>query len=80
MVDLDMPDLAAWVQLYDIDTHPVEGSSSLFFFAVYSKSGATPLYLAALCGFQDLVEHLVVKYPQHVARDYLPGFGTGRAR
>ena len=43
-----MPYLAAWVQLYDIDTHPVEGSSSLFFFAVYSKSGATLLYLAAL--------------------------------
>jgi ankyrin repeat protein len=31
-----------------------------------SKSDSTPLYYAALCGFQDLVEHLVIKYPQHV--------------
>jgi hypothetical protein len=30
------------------------------------KSDVTPLYLAALRGFQDLVGHLVGKYPQHV--------------
>ena len=66
LFDLDMPYFVAWVQLYDIDTDPVEGSSSLHWFAVRSKSDATPLYLAALCGFQDLVEHLVVKYPQQV--------------
>ena len=66
LFDLDMPYFAAWVQLCDIDTRPVEGSSSLFFFVIHWKSGATPLYHAALCGFQDLVEHLVVKYPQHV--------------
>ena len=66
LFDLDMPYFAAWVQLYDIDTPPGRKSSSLHYFAVESKSDATPLYLAALCGFQDLVEHLVVKYPQHV--------------
>ena len=66
LFDLDMPYFAAWVQLYDIDTQPVKGSSSLHWFAVYSKSDATPLYLAALCGFQDLVEHLIVKYPHQV--------------
>ena len=27
---------------------------------------ATPLYYVALCGFQDLVEDLAVKYPEHV--------------
>jgi ankyrin repeat protein len=67
--DLDMPYFVAWVQLYDIDTYPIwtsKSSSSLHWFAVIKKSGATPLYIAALCGFQDLVEHLVVKYPQHV--------------
>jgi ankyrin repeat protein len=41
-------------------------TSSLHWFAVNPKSDATPLYLAALCGFQDLVEHLIVKYPQQV--------------
>ena len=66
LFDLDMPYFAAWLQLYDIDTRPLEASSSLHWFAVNSKSGVTPLYLVALCGFQDLVEHLVVKYPHHV--------------
>ncbi|KAF8468563.1 ankyrin repeat-containing domain protein [Russula ochroleuca] len=31
-----------------------------------SKSSATPLYYAALCGFQDLVEHLTVNDPKQV--------------
>jgi ankyrin repeat protein len=37
-------------------------------FAVFEqfRIPPTPLYYAALCGFDDLVEHLVVKYPQHV--------------
>ena len=65
LFDLDMPYFSAWLQLYDIDTRPVEGAS-LYWFTVYTESDATPLYLAALCGFQDLVEHLIVKYPQHV--------------
>ena len=29
----------------------------------------TPLYYASLCGFHDLVNDLVVKYPQHVNAD-----------
>ena len=66
LFDLDKPYFAAWTQLYDIDTYPSEQPSSLYFFAVSRKSSATPLYYAALCGFEDLVEHLVVKYPQHV--------------
>ena len=58
----DMPYFAAWLQLYDIDTRrkrPFDGHE-------YGESGATPLYYVALCGLEDLVEHLVVKYPQHV--------------
>jgi len=31
-----------------------------------SKSDAAPLYYAALCGFQSLVERLIVKYPHLV--------------
>jgi ankyrin repeat protein len=60
--DVDKPYFAAWLRSYDIDTRTKH--SSLYWFTVYSKSGATPLYYAALCGFQDIVEHLVVKYPQ----------------
>jgi ankyrin repeat protein len=67
LFDLDNPFFEAWLQLHDIDTHPkFDSSSPLFYFAVPTKSSATPLYYAALCGFKDLVEHLVVKYPQHV--------------
>jgi hypothetical protein len=29
-----------------------------------SEPGARPLYYAALCGFRELVEHLLLKYPQ----------------
>ena len=35
-------------------------------FTPVSKSGATPLYYAALYGFQDLVEHLTVNDPNQV--------------
>ena len=66
LFDPDKPYFVAWVQLYDIDTYPDSKSSSLYSFAVVTKSLATPLYHAALCGFEDLVEHLIVKYPQHV--------------
>ena len=66
LFDLDKPYFAAWVQLYDIDTFPDSNSSSLYWFAVVTKSDATPLYHAAVCGFEDLVEDLIVKYPQHV--------------
>ena len=66
LFDLDKPYFAAWLQLYDIDTFPTFYSSSLRQFAIRGKSSATPLYYAALCGFQDLVEHLVGKYPQQV--------------
>ena len=63
---LDKPYFSAWRQLYDIDSNP---NDSVFFqFTEYSvsNSGATPLYYAAMCGFKNLVEQLIVKYPQHV--------------
>jgi hypothetical protein len=68
LFDLDKPYFAAWRQLHDIDTDP-EGST-FYQFAPFPRSrslaDAAPLYYAALCGFQDLVEHLILKYPQHV--------------
>jgi ankyrin repeat protein len=64
--DLDKPYFAAWLELHNIDIPPNPESSSLYFIAATPTSGATPLYYASLCGFQDLVEHLVVKHPGHV--------------
>ena len=69
LYDPDKPYFATWLQLYDRDTDsdwlPVPCIS---WFGVFgsTRSGVTPLYYAVLCGFQGLVEHLVVKYPQHV--------------
>jgi len=66
LFDPDKPYFTAWLQLHDIDSHSETLPSSLQWVGVAPTSGATPLYYAALCGFQDLVEHLVIKYPQHV--------------
>jgi hypothetical protein len=68
LFDLDKPYFAAWLELYDIDTDP-PSSSTFYRFTPGSKNDAYPLYYAALCGFQDLVENLIVKYPQHVNAD-----------
>ena len=59
----DKPHFRAWLKLYDIDILPKEGATFLLFSPV-SKSAATSLYYAALCGFHDLVEHLIAKYQQ----------------
>jgi Ankyrin repeats (3 copies)/Ankyrin repeat len=66
LFDLDKPYFAAWRQLYDIDIKaPYEAVFYLMNFLL--KPGAnTPLYYAALCGFANLVEQLIIKYPEHV--------------
>jgi ankyrin repeat protein len=64
LFDPDMPYFAAWLKLHDIDIIPTSGSSSLSLVAIHSKFNGSPLYYAALCGFQFLVEHLVVKNPR----------------
>jgi hypothetical protein len=65
LFDLDKPYFAAWLELYDIDT-PFPTSSTFFLLDPDGTRGGSPLYYAALCGFQDIVENLIVKYPQHV--------------
>jgi ankyrin repeat protein len=68
LFDLDKPHFAAWLQVHDIDISPPY-PAFLFYFA-YSSIGksnsATPLYYAALCGFHDLAEQLIIKHPQQV--------------
>ncbi|KAF8496174.1 hypothetical protein F5888DRAFT_1835294 [Russula emetica] len=65
LFDLDKPYFAAWLELYDIDT-PSPEDSTFYAFTPFDELGASPLYYAALCGFQDLVQNMIVKYPQHV--------------
>jgi hypothetical protein len=66
LFDSNKPYFAAWLQLHDMDTESHESTFYPFTIDIDDKSDATPLYYAALCGFQDLVEHLIVKNPEHV--------------
>ena len=66
LFDMDRPYFASWLALHDIDTRPAVGTP---FYAVTfgnRTSRAGPTYYAALCGFRDLTEHLIVKNPQGV--------------
>jgi hypothetical protein len=65
LFDPDKPYFAAWCMLYDIDSHPSH-PSTFYLFTPNRKSGANTLYYAALCGFTNLVEQLIVKHPRHV--------------
>ena len=65
LFDSDKPYFAAWLLLHDIDFHSY---NSVFPGIVFRWKFVkrAPLYYAALCGFQNLVEQLIVKYPQQV--------------
>jgi hypothetical protein len=67
LFDTNKPHFKAWLTLYDIDTDPNGDATFFYFTPSYSEqSAAAPLYYAALCGFHDLVEHLITKHPQDV--------------
>jgi ankyrin repeat protein len=57
LFDLDKPHFAAWVRLYDMDSPSCWCSR---------WNAQKPLYYSVLCGFYDLVEHLLEKHSQHV--------------
>ena len=59
LFDADKPQWPAWIRVCDID-------KGWFTFSNHEVNAAFPLYYAALCGFYDLVEHLICKYPEHV--------------
>ena len=64
MVDLfdsSKPHFATWLQVHDIDE-----CWSSFSYASWPQGLGSPLYYAAFCGFYDLVEHLIMKYPKQV--------------
>ena len=56
LFDLDKPHFAAWVRIYDMDNLSIWGD----------RDAGKPLYYAALCGFYNLVEHLIKRYPWQV--------------
>ena len=62
----DRPHFAAWRMLHEIDTRPSSTSAFHLFGRIVGDWSATPLYYAALCGFHDLAQHLIVNHPQHV--------------
>jgi hypothetical protein len=68
LFDANKPHFEVWLTLCDIDTEP-NSDATFWWFAPGSKSPAAPLYYAALCGFHDLVEHLITKHPQDVNAD-----------
>ena len=65
LFDADKPHFNVWRTLFDIDTRP-KINATFHWFAPNGKSPASPLYYAALCGFQNLVKHLIIKNPKDV--------------
>jgi len=58
LLDEDRPHFRSWLRLYNIDTRP-DASSIFPMFISFSKSTASPLYYAALCGFHDLAKYII---------------------
>jgi ankyrin repeat protein len=68
LFDPGKPHFRVWLTIYDIDAYTDEGA--IFHrFTPDDKSPAAPLYYAALCGFHNLVEHLIIRYSQDVNAD-----------
>ena len=65
LFDTNKPHFNVWHTLCDIDTVP-NYDAAICWFATSRKSPATPLYYAALCGFHDIVQHLITKHPHDV--------------
>ena len=68
LFDANKPHFKLWLTLFNIDNR-FNYKRTFFNFATSGETPAAPLYYAALCGFQDLVEHLITKYPQDVNAD-----------
>ncbi len=67
LFDPDKPYFSAWLQVHDIDASPFY--ELIFYFSLSTRNKtntATPIYYAALCGFQDLAELLITKHPQQI--------------
>ena len=63
LFDPDKPYFEAWVRLHDIDPEDDVNFPN----KPDSECGARPLYYAAFCGFDGLVEHLTLKNSQYAS-------------
>ncbi|KAH8987675.1 ankyrin repeat-containing domain protein [Lactarius hatsudake] len=61
LFDSDKPHFAAWVRIYDLDNQSWWGGHQEIRYEM-----GNCLYYSALCGFYDLVEHLVKRHPQYI--------------
>src|SRR5258708_38734360 len=68
LFDPGKPYFRRWVTHYDIDS-PTPAGAVFYRFALADKSAASPLYYAALCGFHDLVGHLLTRCSHDVNAD-----------
>src|SRR5712671_2109322 len=59
LFDTDNPSFATWIWIYDVD-YPLR---THMFTTHPTRPEAVPLYYATLCGFRDLVEHLLATRP-----------------
>jgi len=59
--DADKPHWAGWIRVHNIDAHWE------FYSDDHGANAALPLYYASLCGFYDLVEHLISKNTEHIS-------------
>jgi ankyrin repeat protein len=60
LFDPDQPYFSAWVKLYNADTRYWNPNAK-----GKMRPEAAPLYHAAFLGFHEIVEYIVLKYPQH---------------
>ena len=67
LFDPDKPHFSAWVNIHDI-----ANDSRSIFEQVFEHSSEieNPLYYAVLCRFNDLIEHLAIKYPHYINAVY----------
>jgi ankyrin repeat protein len=63
LFDSDKPYFPNWIRIFDIDRPSYTRQPT-------SERTGQPLYYAALCGFYDVVEHLLKKHSQHEVNSY----------
>jgi Ankyrin repeats (3 copies) len=71
LFDANKSHFNVWLTLWNIDIPVIWPNDDAIFysFTPNDKPSEAPLYYAALCGFHDLVKHLITKYPQDVDAD-----------
>ena len=61
LFDADKPQFATWLWIYNED-----GGGRTMSTMCPEQPEAVPLYYAAMLGFPDLAEHLLVRHPEHI--------------